>query len=61
MLPDKITVDLKLENGFLEVIIEGSVDSVAEVAEQIGWLGAALRGLDDKNSVAFCVLIIKFH
>jgi len=61
MLPDKTTVELRLENAFLEATIKGSADSVAEVAEQIGWLGAALRESDDENSMALCMPTIKIH
>src|SRR4051812_47563678 len=60
MLPDNTTVGLRLENAFLEATIEGCADSVAEVVEQIGWLGAALRESEDEK-IMVCMPTINIH
>ncbi len=54
-------MELRLENAFLEATIEGSADSVAEVAEQIGWLGAAFRKSSDEDSMSLCVPTIRIY
>lgn len=60
-LLDNTTVKLTLHGTFLEAAIEGPADTVAEVAEQIGWLGAALRVPIAGDKLFSCMSEIKIR
>jgi len=52
-LPDKTFVKFIIGSP-LRVEVRGSADSIAEVTEQIAWLGAALRASDTEEDLSIC-------
>jgi len=58
-LPDGTELDAHiLEQNFL-VIATGTSDSIAEIGEQLAWLGAALRSSPSESGVTTCSPIIQ--
>lgn len=49
------TLRMSLENGLLVVEASGIPDFVAEIGEQLAWLGAALRTPSSQTGVLYCV------
>jgi hypothetical protein len=45
-------VELSFVKPHLHVRVEGTSDSIAEIAEQIGWLGAAIRASHKRSGVS---------
>ncbi|KAH7022527.1 hypothetical protein EDB80DRAFT_694949 [Ilyonectria destructans] len=53
-LGDKSVVKCLFRKSHLDVQVEGTADAIAEVGEQIGWLGAALRRSCTESGLATC-------
>jgi len=53
-LPDKSVVALQFTPHRLTTSVEGPCDSIAEVAELLGWLGAAVRATEKQSGASTC-------
>ncbi|KAF5250885.1 hypothetical protein FANTH_3939 [Fusarium anthophilum] len=54
-LEDKTVIECCFyDSSKLEVKVEGIIDSIATIGEQIGWLGAALRSSSLRSGLATC-------
>ncbi|KAK4184498.1 hypothetical protein QBC35DRAFT_505834 [Podospora australis] len=49
-LPGKTVLTAQLEHSKLHILMTGNVFSIAEIADQLGWLGAALRSSSDATA-----------
>ncbi|OAP62831.1 hypothetical protein AYL99_02058 [Fonsecaea erecta] len=58
-LPDQTRLTAEIHGSELVVEAVGTANSVAEVAEQLAWLGAALRSSPYEDGVAGCAPYIK--
>jgi hypothetical protein len=59
-LPDNTKLTAWIQESTFMVEAFGTVDSVAEIGEQLGWLGAALRSSKYELGVAYCQPLIHF-
>jgi hypothetical protein len=50
---DKTRVEAQFQDNALELDVAGSVFSVAAIAEQVGWMGAALRSSTNSKEAAY--------
>ncbi|KAH7175958.1 hypothetical protein EDB81DRAFT_615971, partial [Dactylonectria macrodidyma] len=53
-LEDKSVVKCLFRKSHLDVQVEGTADAIAEIGEQIAWLGAALRQSCTESGLATC-------
>lgn len=58
-LPDGTELDAHILDQKFLVIVTGTSDSIAEVGEQLAWLGAALRSSPFESGVTTCSPIIQ--
>ncbi|CAG8962109.1 hypothetical protein HYFRA_00005152 [Hymenoscyphus fraxineus] len=53
-LPDRTAIEARIDGNKFRATVVGTGDSIAEVVQQFGWLGAALRSSQYDTKIALC-------